>query len=227
MKPGTWTAVVCALVAGTLSAPAVATAQPEVRLAAEEVVVAALTPGGSAALLGVMRWPLDYVHRIEVIDRLLVDEDGDGSVVLELPEGLSERSAWTAVDLATGGAALAAPEDSPTLVHPVTVYVADQTLLDLHGYLSLMVVRPGNGADAGAWFGLVDDGGGLDADGLGDGVSSVQLGSLAPVGATLALPAVPTQFAAGDVVVGIDAESLLAFVVTPVERNGAVTGGAR
>jgi hypothetical protein len=151
-----------ALVSSAAAAPPVLTFEPQA------VAASGMTPKGRMIWFSVAReisrQAATIVPRIE----LATDDDGDGKVRLELGTGVPVRSIWFAVDLETGAAAVASPEDySPQEVElPGKAIPAALNRLDLDRQLVYVVlVRPG----AGAWKLRVGDGGASDEDGQPDG----------------------------------------------------------
>jgi hypothetical protein len=88
------------------------------------------------------------------------------------------------------------------------------------GIVEVLVVRPGEGAGAGAWSGEVWDGGAADGDGAADGVAGVAPGRLRPVGASG--PA-PETYAAGDVLIAITPRALRHGITRVVEGTEEVS----
>ena len=116
---------------------------------------------------------------------------------------------WAAVDLATGGFTLAAPEgfELRQVSFPGNALgAARRALSDRRRFLEILVVRPGAGADAGAWGGRFGDGSPSDDDGVEDRGVRARLSSLEPI-APDGVPA-PDHLAAGDVVIVVDPETL-------------------
>lgn len=98
-----------------LAVPLAAGASPVVTFETSAVVAGGLTPKGQVVWFSVAReisrQATSVVPRIE----LGKDDDGDGTVRLDLDEDVPLRSIWFAVDLATGEAGVAAPEGFPLL----------------------------------------------------------------------------------------------------------------
>jgi len=230
--PGLEGAVLSLLIGAAILAPtlpALGAEGPNLILNPSDLEVRSLTSGGRAAVLGVLRWPLDYSYRIEVIDRWVEDLDSDGVVRVELAEGLPERTAWVVVDLSNGEVVtLATGVDAPPEAGPSTAAFDASTgsVTDVRRMLAVLFARPGSGsAPEGAWFGFATDGDGMDADGLGDGSITMTSERMIPLTGGDATAAA-TGFSGGDVVAGIDARTLAVWV----ERPGgpvAVEGGAR
>ena len=200
-----------------------ASAALEIRLGTAASVVSGLEPSTQVTWLWVDRRLDDYAAIITHGTEITPDSDGDGKVELEVPAGISPLSVWVAVDLATGTVATASPEgfkpppitapDAPELLAPAP---ADTHLQALAGIVRALVVRPGSGA----WQTLAGDGTALDIDLEQDGTITLDLAQLEPIADS---PAPPETFAAGDVVVFIDAETLGFFQATvtdpPAERG--------
>jgi hypothetical protein len=193
-------AVGLVLLAAPLSA-----APPEILFEPHAVVARGITSKGQAVWFSVAR---EISRRsINVVPRhaVAVDEDGDGTVRLELGQEVPLRSIWFAVDLATGEAAMAAPEDFPLLEMdlPGNAIPAALNRLDLERrFAYLLLVRPG----VGAWQLRVGDGGEADGDGEPDGTLRAALSTLMPV--QEGGPSVPERFSPRDVLLVIDPERL-------------------
>lgn len=186
---------------------------PGVRVDPEFVWIEGLSPGGQVAVLGVARRVEGTIPGFERWDGVYEDEDRDGRVSVPFEQPVEPSLAtWVAVDLATGEWGVRGPEppDEETLVEEslaVTEVFAGTELWAVPvGTLEVLVVRPGTGAGAGAWGGVVWDGGMEDGDGLADGWVGVSWASLEAVGASGPSPG---AFAAGDVLVAIDPGALL------------------
>ncbi|NJL28106.1 MAG: hypothetical protein HC897_09505 [Thermoanaerobaculia bacterium] len=183
----------------------------EIHFAGNASVATVLPPGTTAAWLWVDHRLGDYAPLITHGTEITPDADADGQVELEVPAGVSPLSVWVAVDLTTGLVATAAPEgfeppafsppDAPELLAPSPSATRFQAPARI---VRAVVSRPG----VGAWQALAGDGTVLDADGEQDGVLTLDLAQLEPVGAS---PAAPESFAVGDTVVLIDVETLGLF----------------
>ncbi len=193
-----------------LLALAASPAFAEVSVAFEPVAVVArgISPGQQAVFFSVTREPIAFgvrvVRRLEVI----ADEDGDGLVRYEVEAGVVRASAWWVVDLATGDAAVSAPEDfgvrwvpeeEETL--PAASAVEPELALAQRSRLEILLVRPG----VGAWRQSAADGGRGDSDASPDGLLRVGLLELEPAGTA---PGPLTELRAGDVVFGIAPNTL-------------------
>lgn len=201
------------LLAIAIGAPASA-APPAVSFEEQAVVVSGATASGSVAVFGVSQGFNGFTAYYLEETALLVDEDGDGSVRLELDLPLSKvRSVWAAVDLATGELSLAAPKgEAPRAEElPGDALGADRDRLTVavQRWAYTLWVRPGREAGAGAWAAIVGDGGAADGDGLEDRQVQATVKSFQPVaaGKASALPA-PEQMAGGDLVLVVDPETL-------------------
>jgi|CXWL01.1.fsa_nt_gi hypothetical protein len=178
------------------------TPPPVVTLDEAGVTVTGLSPGGSVAVFGACRRSFDYYERRERYLEVLHDDDQDGGVRFDVPEGLPWMSAWVVVDLASGERAAVAPEGWPleeaTFLSPVSA----SQLVEIQASateLELLWVRPDLEAPS-TWT---------------DSVASFE---------DHAITALPeafqnagetrtggTSFAAGDVLVGIDADNLAVY----------------
>jgi hypothetical protein len=192
--------------------PGALTAQPILTIEANAVVASGVTAGGQVAFLGVGREPVEWSGRVVRFEAVLADDDGDGTVRFILETVVPWRSVWAAVDLATGGAALAAPAGYPlrTVALPADALAGaggDSGEVVLRGDLvEILVVRPGlAGAETGAWGLTAWDGHEGDQDGVGTGSVALRLPGLEPVGTTRAAP---ERLVPGDVLIAIDPNRL-------------------
>lgn len=181
-------------------APASA-ASPVVAIEPQAVTASGVTPKGRVVWFSIAREisrrAATIVPRIE----LLTDEDGDGKVRFDLGQDVPLRSIWFAVDLETGEAGVAAPEDFglQEAEFPARAIPAALNGLDLERrFLYAVLVRPG----AGAWMLRAGDGGALDEDGAADGTLRARLASFTGLGSSPLPP--PTHVSARDLLLVID-----------------------
>jgi hypothetical protein len=189
--------VVCLLwmAAPLFGAPPVLIFEPQA------IVASGVTPKGRVVWFSVAREisrrAATIVPRIEQA----ADDDGDGKVRLDLGQDVPLRSIWFAVDLETGEAGVAAPEDFPLLEAELPARAIPPALnrLDMERqFVYLVLVRPG----AGAWKLRVGDGGASDEDGRPDGTLRAALASLEGIGQSPAPP--PERFSPKDLLLVID-----------------------
>ena len=192
--------------------PAVAGATPVLQFEAEAVVAEAVTPGAAVAWIGVAR-DLDgfMPHRLSVWQ--VTGADATGVARLELGQPVPASATFVVVDLAAGEMALAAPPGTalrevgfPHQAIPATL----RTLNDARSNLAVLWARPAADGSGAAWGGAVSDGGERDGDGREDHGVEVLLDRLEPLGAS---PVPPETLAAGDVLVGIDLDTLDIYAV--------------
>lgn len=188
-----------------LAVPVAAAAPPSVSLEPEAVVARGISPKGRAVVFSVAR----EISRqsINVVPRygIVTDDDGDGTVRLELGKEVPLRSIWFAVDLATGETGVATPEDFPLLpidLRRAAIPAVLNRLEFQRRFAYLLLVRPG----VGAWKLRVGDGGASDADGEPDGTLRAALSSLTPV--QEGGPPPPERFSPGDVLLIIDPDRM-------------------
>lgn len=172
-------------------------------------MVSAVSPGGRVAIFGVGRGFNGYMGTLVRRWEVLADDDGDGVVRLDLAGPVQHKSVWAAVDLASGELALAAPvgfELREVGFPGRGIGAARKSLTDSRRYLDALWVRPGGGADAGAWQAIFGDGGASDDDGVENRSVRAVVTAFSPIepGAVGA----PEKLVGGDVVVGVDAETL-------------------
>ncbi len=222
MTANTTTTLLAALLAVAGAGPAAASA-PVVRVVGDTVTVEALDAGTTVALLGITRRTYGTIPGFERWDGTAADDDRDGRVTVELAGPVEAgRSVWLAVDLANGDWAvwgslgIGFPAPTPT-AEELPAGSASWTVRQ--GRLEALVVRPGAGAAAGAWGGSVWDGGPADGDGRPDGAVGVTPARLEPV---VGVQAGPATLEAGDLLVAIDAESLLASLARVTAPEGVL-----
>ncbi len=187
-----------------LAAP-LSAAPPEISFEPDAVVARGITPKGQAVWFSVAREISRRSTNVVPRHAVEVDDDGDGSVRLELGQEVPLRSIWFAVDLATGESAVAIPEGFPLLEMdlPGGAIPAALNRLDLQRrFVYLLLVRPG----VGAWQLRVGDGGASDEDGEPDGTLRAALSNLAPVQEDG--PPAPERFSPRDVLLVIDPERM-------------------
>jgi hypothetical protein len=138
-----------------------------------EVRVSGFTSQGTVALIGVAREPLAGAASVEAWVETLQDADGDGAVVLDLERTVPLKSAWGAVELATGESNVTVADGFPlTVVRPGTsgYEIDSQSGVALFRIASerlrILLVRPG----AGAWSLKAYDAGVGDTGNLPDGI---------------------------------------------------------
>jgi hypothetical protein len=185
---------------------AAAALEPEISFAAKSVAVSGVTPGGKVVWFGVAREISEHTATLVRRDRIVSDDDRDGSVRLDLDRTVPLLSIWVAIDLTTGASAVATPEGFPLRrlelpsesIHRGGDGESDW-VGDTRGFVEVQITRPG--ASGGAWGIAVGDGGESDDDGLYDGRLAASLAGLHAVESS---PEAPQRFSAGDVVIVLD-----------------------
>lgn len=188
-----------------LALPVAAAAPPEITFEPDAVVARGISPKGQAVWFSVAREISRQATNVVPRQEILTDEDGDGTVRLELGREVPLRSIWFAVDLATGETGVATPEGFPLLEVdlPGEAIPAALNGLELRRrFAYLLLVRPG----VGAWQLRVGDGGESDEDGEPDGTLRAALSSLAPL--EEGGPPPPERFSPKDVLLVIDPERM-------------------
>jgi hypothetical protein len=187
-------------------------AAPTVQFGEDEVSVGGVSPGGRVVVWWLSHGVNGYTRWTSRLADVVVDEDGDGVVTVALDRGVPEQSLWAVVDMASGEYALASPLEGPLReVDPprglVGALVGRGHLDEQRQRLEVLVVRPGEDTESGAWSGGLDDGGPGDGDGARDGNARLRLEGLVPIEEGRAGP--PPSFRAGDVVVVGNADELV------------------
>lgn len=138
-----------------------------------QIQVSGATAGNTVVLMGIAREPLAGATSVESWVRALADDDGDGIATLDLKREVPLKSAWGAIEIASGNAGVAVAEGFPLeIVRPGPAGfeldpVEQVPLIRLdRSTLQFLLVRPG----VGAWALKAYDGGSGDLGNLEDGV---------------------------------------------------------
>jgi len=168
-------------------------ARPGVQVTLEDrsVVASGLTAGKAVIWFGV-ELRVDAELSTKLTQRYDVGTAAaDGTARLDLPEPVAPRAYWTAVDLDSGGFAVATPAGY-RLAGPTKPSSLDRGegskpdgLIDSRPYLMGLLVRPG----VGAWSFAGGDGSPRDEDGRSDGHLRFALDKLDPLPGSPAAPA--------------------------------------
>ena len=183
---------------------------PELVFSESAVEVTGLTPGGQVAYLTVWREQTRIGTEVTLLDEVLADEDGDGSVTLEMDRPLPALSVWAVVDVTTGARRIQSPAD----FEPRRREVRPGQFLQPTGLAQVdvpraevLMVRPGEDA----FRARLGDGGVDDQDGETDGrvaLSAAELLRPARRPPEVAEPPFPARFQGGDVLVAVDPRTL-------------------
>jgi len=206
----------CAMVLTWAAVPALA--DPILEIEAETLLVRDLPAGAEVALFGVDRDLADgWITVVTRTAEIGVDDDRDGTVRFELGRPVPPMGVWVAVELATGSTASTTPPDfeAGPLAQPVelgTDLAGDPASVRTFGrLLDVFLVRPGEAEAAGAWQASAANGGPADAE--AEDVATLAVPAERLEALTPGLAATET-FAAGDVLVLIDPETLRWRVLT-------------
>ncbi len=181
-----------------------AAAEPVIYFEAKSITASGVTPGGRVVWFGVAREIAEHTATIVRRDRIVSDDDRDGTVRLDLDRSVPLQSIWVAIDLATGATAVATPEGFPLRRFELPAQSVrggggkPDWVEDTRGYVEVLLARPG----VGAWGTAVGDGGETDEDGAYDGRLMASLADLRGVGPSP--PEAPQRFSPRDVVVVLD-----------------------
>lgn len=199
--------LLCLALPSALAAQApAATPAPRITFEPQAAVVQGITPNGGVVWFSLAREVADDdVATLVRREKILLDEDGDGTVRFSLDREVPLRSIWVAVDLASGELTAAAPEGFP--LQQVAWRgrglgrdnARSDTVEDARPFAEVLIVRPGEGG--GAWGLTVGDGSITDEDGAADGKIAAALDQMRPLGQG-AQP--PQRFDPKDVVLLID-----------------------
>ena len=186
---------------------------PAIIIDASGLTIIGLKPASSVAIFGSTRRSFEYYERQEMRGDILADDDKDGQLRFDVDGGLPWKSVWVVVDLSTGLYAIAAPEGFPLeeVEFPGRGIGSALNALESEGdFVNLLWVRPSATTGAAAWMLAVGDGGASDDDKKGGNHKiKADVSKFEPVGQSPVTP--PDKFAAGDVLVGIDANTLTIF----------------
>jgi|GEM_PF-2919887 len=206
----------------------------EILLKESSVEITGVPEGGEVALLTIWREVGGGGTEVTIFDQTLVDQDGDGTVALELDRPYPELSVWLVADVASGAWRALSPESFETRrpeVRPGRFAVAvGQAELDLPR-AEVLVIRPESPAGkSGAFRASLGDGADEDGDGEVNGrVALTALELQRPVSRPpqAAEPELPERFQPGDVVLAIDPRTLrVAELEVPGEAPAEPAGGA-
>jgi hypothetical protein len=179
-------------------------AQPTMTISSTRITIDGLPRGATIALMGAGRKPAYYMNEVVSRREVLVDSDRDGTVMLDVPDGIAARSLWIAVNVADGHALIGTPtgfvgRELPdnTRGHAVDVLNDGADIGKQHA--DVMVVRPGKGAWAKPWreFGSAP---------AAPGRMRIQVRALLPMSTDFG--DAPEDLRPSDVMVVIDPESL-------------------
>jgi hypothetical protein len=195
---------------------------PSVVVEPSRITVSGVTPGGQVLFFGAGFEPKRYYvvpHRWSKV----LDADVKKTVSFELGTSVTWNAVWIVADLTTGRYTIAStpgfPIEESHLAHKsfhrdalgaVSQFVYQRPVVDF------LYLAPG-----GAWTQLAYDGDSSDADGKDDGITTVDLAKLLPLGAG---KSVPTAFAPGGTLFIIDPTRL---DVLELKIDGSVLAGAR
>lgn len=185
-------------------------AQPSVTVEKDRVIVAGVSPLAQTAIFGVARESYrNTAERLQRYDALVADSDGDGRIEYSPGRAIAPLSVWIAVDLASGAAAVGAPEGFTLRASsfPTTfgTLLPDQASIEAD-FVDVLYVQP----LLGAWGWSGGDGGESDLD-----PAHLQLGmrlpSMIPIGPS---PAPPAEFLPGSVMVIVHPRTLRYSITT-------------
>lgn len=190
-------AVLCALVcASSFAAPP---ASLTIALGDHSLTASPVTPGGQAVLAGVDRESATFFFN----DTHYTDAQAEsgGTATFSIDRGITPRSVWIAVDVATGRVAIVTPAGSPYRPRPSAAKSANARAASIAidgTSVDLLLIRPGTGA----WRLSAGDGAAMDADGLQNQTLTLAAADFEPLAGTAAAP---SELAPHDLLIGIDA----------------------
>ncbi|HSL81716.1 MAG TPA: hypothetical protein VLF66_03015 [Thermoanaerobaculia bacterium] len=196
-----------------------ASAPPVLVFEPEAVVAGGFAPGEEVIVHGVSRHRVGYVWRL-VQTREVVVADAAGDARLELSEGIAPRSLWTAASAATGEFHIGSPEGFTPTEHPFPGNGIDRAqngawrrLRNRFERAEVLYLRPG----VGGWW-LLGTRGAESDRGRGQGPDlALELDQGRPLWGS---EPPPEEFAAGDVVVTVNLDTLDFFAARLVSPGG-------
>lgn len=207
MMPGI--VLLAAIWATSSTTPTSVSPNPTVRFNDRTVTVSGVRPGADVLFFSVAKIPRRYDFRIVRWQKIVTDEDHDGTVSFQAETTIPITSVWAIADVLTGQVTLATPD--PLGVNQIPIgrsalrKTGDGFIFD-HSYLDLLYVHPGKGV----WAWHIVDGGADDTDGA-NGSSSIDVRK----GVSIVNTSLPTEFAPGGTLVAIDFLTLQVMTVDP------------
>lgn len=181
------------------------------------VQAAGITPGGTTVIEAALneRTATMYV-RLNLVSKVLVDDDKDGAVTFDLGHPISPRSIWAIVDVASGDYVVTSPTSAllrNTVVGPTLIRKSDPNLDDeLRNdgmAVSAIWVRPGIGNGT-VWRVRATDGSTSDDDRTPNGHS---ISATASFFTLTGKDKPPKKFKKDDLIIAIDPFELTYKVV--------------
>lgn len=201
------------LLIASWTASAQSPVQPRLSIANSGVTVSNVPPGGEIVLLSCAKVMRDRANHLDVQPRLLTDSDGDGTITLQTPVAL--RSVWIAVDVRSGGTAVASHPLFPLYVRDIAPALYRKSargeieaLEKRIPRLILLLVRP----DKGAWLLSAREGEEGDRDGMADGHLRIAFADALPLPGSTSKDKAPATLKPGDVLAAIDPGQLDVFL---------------
>ncbi len=194
-----------------IAAPAALADQPVISFEKNQVIVDSITPGGRVACYGVAHDFQEAHPELLRWGREGVDDDGDGTVAIELPRSVPRLSIWVCADILADRIAMASPSSESLTETPFsgsgTETKGALASFGVDGaHKDLFLFRPSDGA----WLALAGDGGAADSDAVADGRVIASAETFRGIGAVRAAPA---SLHAGGTIVVIDPMSFEFSVV--------------
>lgn len=176
-----------------------------ITLEASSLSLSDITPSGRVALFAMSMRQERGMPTLRRFEKVLTDDDGDGSIVFQPGGGVPLRSVWLAVDLTNGSLASASP--AGTELNPRAIgsdelvrnaQSAAVALRQERLSVDLLLVRPGTGA----WILRAREGGSMDGDHTRNGMLTVTFADAEAL--DTGSGSAPAQLQPGDVVAAID-----------------------
>jgi len=175
----------------------------EIEIDGEAVVISNVEPGAKVLYFSVLREALGYVPHTERRDLIVVDDDGDGTIRIELGFVPPLKYVGIAIEMASSGrfaAVTPAGSSARQVAFPAQSLRGQGNRLDEldsdGDYVEIALVRPG----VGAWSAGASDGGSIDLGDANDGRVLTALADMQPIGDS---PPPPDEFEKDDVLIKV------------------------
>jgi hypothetical protein len=182
-----------------------------------KVTVAGVTPHGSVVFFAVCRFVDRTTVTVRPLAQVVVDDDGDGKVIVDVGQPVPWKSILAAIDFTSGQFILGTPDAAAFPLMPLDLTASPleadslgalKHLVLSHRVCEMLHVRPA----VGAWEQVLADGNKFDDDHVSDGKSKANVA--AGIAIAAGMPAAPDKFEKGDVIVVIDRQRMQVWAAT-------------
>jgi hypothetical protein len=171
------------------------------------ITATGIAPHATVFFFGITREKIRFTPIVARVEKMIVDDDGDGIVSFDYGRTVPPDSVWAVVDTTNGRRGTGTPKGpaAPLLLEKEPVVINNGQLKQLAlpaqgGHL--VVVRPGQGV----WGQVLVDGNKFDIDGRSDGHANADVSHSVPAAGSKA--AAPERFEKGDVIILIEPFSM-------------------